>query len=373
MNPTIRWPDETLPVAIDFAPGVLTGLEMAARDGLLALPKIGLGVGGVLLGRRAAAGIQVFRTAPIACSYAKGPGFALTGDEMAVGLPKDADGNPVGASDGLEVVGWYCSKPGVETDMSEHDIELFAKLCPDTWQAMMLIRPSRLSATMASVGFRGTLQDGAVVWGIARELAWQELAGFQVSAVEQPAVKVAAAAAGVASGANSAQQVVAAVEETPTPAMEPERAAPEVPVDLPRSGMLFGAAEVKKSRRWIWWLGGVIAALAGLAGGAYVTQDAWMPRPPIAFEISVENAGSVTFHWNPAALQGVSQANLKIVDGEGLLHSVHLDAAQVRAGHYSFDTPPGKVTATITGDAVSATANAAARSADHLPESGSSK
>ena len=52
MNPTVRWPDQTLSAAVYCVPGVLTGLEILAADGLLAMPRIGLGIGGLLLGRR---------------------------------------------------------------------------------------------------------------------------------------------------------------------------------------------------------------------------------------------------------------------------------------------------------------------------------
>src|SRR4051812_8719109 len=102
MSSTILWSDPSLPVAIHCAPGVLTGLEMAAADGLLAMPRIGLGVGGFLLGRRGNGCLYVLQSREIACSHARGPGFALTADEELAA--KTPDPQPHEA--GLEIVGW---------------------------------------------------------------------------------------------------------------------------------------------------------------------------------------------------------------------------------------------------------------------------
>src|SRR5580698_491923 len=115
MNPSVSWSDTTLPIRIYCAPGVLTGLEMVAADGLLAIPRTGLGVGGLLLGRRTSEGIEILKTLEIPCSHAFGPAFVLTADEI---------GAAESCSD--QVVGWYCSKPHASFVLGEHDRMLFA-------------------------------------------------------------------------------------------------------------------------------------------------------------------------------------------------------------------------------------------------------
>ena len=102
----MQWPDRTLAHSISCAPGVLTSLEILAIDGLLSMPRIGLGVGGLLLGRREQGKIEVLRSVEIPCSHALGPSFILTAAEMKtpLPLPESEEGGPA------QIVGWYCSK-----------------------------------------------------------------------------------------------------------------------------------------------------------------------------------------------------------------------------------------------------------------------
>src|SRR3569833_738758 len=106
MSSSVQWHDRTLPDSISCAPGLLTSQDILAMDGLLAMPRGGLGVGGLLLGRREEGKIEVLRSVEIPCSHALGPSFMLTAAEIKalVPLPESDDENPA------EVVGWYCSK-----------------------------------------------------------------------------------------------------------------------------------------------------------------------------------------------------------------------------------------------------------------------
>src|SRR6185312_11866579 len=103
------------------APGVLTSLEILAMDGLLAMPRIGLGVGGLLLGRRGEGRIEILRSVEIPCSHALGPSFMLTPAEMKalIVLPESEDDGP------SHVVGWYCSRTQGNRELTEHDHRVF--------------------------------------------------------------------------------------------------------------------------------------------------------------------------------------------------------------------------------------------------------
>jgi hypothetical protein len=226
MSSSVQWPDRTLPVSISCAPGLLTSLEILAMDGLLAMPRIGLGVGGLLLGRRHQGRIEIFRSVEIPCSHAMGPGFILTSAEMKtlVALPESNDETP------SHVVGWYCSKTQGNLDLTEHDHRLFDSFCPETWQTVLLIHPAKGHPTKAAFGFR---KERVFTPGAWLDLAWQELSGFEKP--PNPAPKAEAAAA-------------AAAAPAPLPAKEPE----VVPVAMPSSGTLFGnpgpASEVRPKR-----------------------------------------------------------------------------------------------------------------------------
>jgi len=220
MSSPVQWPDQTLPATISCAPGLLTSLEILAMDGLLAMPRIGLGVGGLLLGRREEGKIEVLRSVEIPCSHALGPSFILTGAEMKaiVALPESDDEEPA------QVVGWYCSKTQGHLGLTEHDHRLFDSFCPEPWQVLLLIHPAKGHPTKAAFGFR---QERHFIPGEWFDLAWQELSGFEKTPRAKPAPKAAAAAA-----------VAPAAVAPPPPPIQEE---PEVvPVAMPSTGTLFG-------------------------------------------------------------------------------------------------------------------------------------
>lgn len=219
MSSSVQWPDRTLPVSISCAPGLLTSLEILATDGLLAMPRIGLGIGGLLLGHREEGMIKILRSVEIPCSHALGPSFMLTGAEMKalVALPESDDDGPT------EVVGWYCSKTQGHLGLTEHDHRLFDSFCPEPWQALLLIHPAKGHPTKAAFGFR---RDRDFTPGEWLDLAWQELSGFEKPPRPAPKAVVAAAAAPVA----------APPPPPPLVIEDPD----VVPVAMPTVGTLFG-------------------------------------------------------------------------------------------------------------------------------------
>jgi hypothetical protein len=218
MNSSVQWPDRTLPVSISCAPGVLTALEILATDGLLAMPRIGLGVGGLLLGRREEGRLEILRAVEIPCSHALGPSFILTPAEMkALPALPEPDG------DAGEVVGWYCSRPQGALTPTEHDHALFDAFCPESWQTLLLIHPAKGHPTKASFGFRKARSFTAGEW---LDLAWQELAGFEAPAARR------VAAAPLPPPAPPAPPAAPAEEPPAKPAV--------IPVAMPSTGTLFG-------------------------------------------------------------------------------------------------------------------------------------
>lgn len=360
MNPTICWPDKTFPVEIHCAPGVLTGLEMIAVDGLLAMPRTGLGVGGLLLGRRARERIEILRSVEISCSHALGPAFVLTPEEISASskLPE-----PDQAGDGADhdVVGWYCSKTQGPMALTAHDRAFHEAFCPERWQVALLIRPSMGNTTTAAFAFRGASEAGnTFLVGASLELSWQELAAYQTS---QPAL------------AATPERVEESTEKTR--AALPVAVAPAViPVPMARSGTLFGSADKEpegKVRRWPLRLLIAVLLVATVSAAAFFTRSYWIPQPPVALVASSDWTGKVTFVWNREALSEEDHGTLVIEDGRGPLHTIHLDQAGVRAGWYQYDCRPGSVTATLLAGNLSDAVTIAVRPEIYLPESGISK
>jgi hypothetical protein len=414
MNSTIQWPDASLPARIYCAPGVLTSLEIAAVDGLLAMPRIGLGIGGLLLGRRGDGRIEILKAVDIPCSHAMGPSFGLTAQEVAASrnrLEKEA-------AEG-EVVGWYCSKTGGQLTLTERDHALYDALCPEAWQLALLIRPSRITA---STGVFGLREGPGFAAGKPYELAWQELSAYQtpvtepmkrgeVRAAETPRGPAASLpdgsatvavprepAAGLADGSATVavpRELAVGVAEgsaaaaVPTEPVEPEAVAAPTPTptltptptpEPPFTGPLFGVRETVlaeppegKKRSWGWLVFvAILFLLVGLGAAAYLNQEYWMPRSPVALLAYPDWTGRVSFIWNAEALENLGPATLVIEDG-GPLHTIHLDRAGIRIGWYQFDCRSGTVTATLlAGDATDKTTVKVAAET-YLPESGISK
>jgi hypothetical protein len=268
MSPTVYWPDESLPVAIYFAPGVLAGLELLATDGLLAMPRTGLGIGGLLLGRQSAERLEILKTVAISCSHAMGPSFVLTEEEVAAAKAED------GADPDCSLVGWYCSSPNGRMALTENEEALFDALCGERGQVALLIRPRLGHITMATFAIRGDGQNGDR-FRLGTE---GELIGPERVADPEPETSADSEPVPVALPELPAEETA---EETPATPLLPLPILP--PPFLPRGSTLFGVSMdepprvVPKKRQWPLYLLLAAILLAILAAAAYLTRSAWMP------------------------------------------------------------------------------------------------
>ncbi len=162
---------------------------MHTVDGLLAIPRVGMGVGGLLLGTKSTGRIDILAVEPIDCSHALGPAFLLTKDELTGSLrlakqvaKAHAEGNA------YQVVGWYCSKTNGPLALSEADRLLYDVVCSEPWQVALLIKPSQANATTAVFSYRGHRSFGeresTFRLGSPHEFARQEDAAYQYPKVE---------------------------------------------------------------------------------------------------------------------------------------------------------------------------------------------
>src|SRR5437879_2793618 len=158
------WTEPGLWTTIEYS---LSGLEQVRRnavDGLLSLPRIGLGVGGLLLGPASSAQgpIQLEHSVVIPCSHTDGPSFALDTSELQAARQLAAERRD------LVVVGFYFTKTRGSVTPSPADLLIFDELCPLPWQVMLALRPSSVRPTSATVFYRDT--NGKVTQGLERDV-----------------------------------------------------------------------------------------------------------------------------------------------------------------------------------------------------------
>src|SRR5438105_4135728 len=128
MSTLPAWQDPGCPIPVSYSREALEQIRRLAVDGLLQLPRAGIGVGGLLLGARENGRTTILDSVAIPCSHAEGPSFRLTAAEIEDAL------EIVRAAGALKVVGWYCSKTRPPATLTERDLAVFGRLCPEAWQ-----------------------------------------------------------------------------------------------------------------------------------------------------------------------------------------------------------------------------------------------
>ena len=302
------WTDPRLPEAVEYDSDELERIRRRTIDGLLSLPRIGMGVGGLLLGTRESGVIRILGSRKIACAHAFGPGFRLTAEEIAA-----ADSGAL-RTNGLQVVGWYGSKPRGKAELSEDDEKLFDRLCPLPWQIALIVLPSTVEATRAAV-FTRNGEGGALL--PLRELK------------SEPKLPYAA---------------------PPTPQISPPK--PPTPI-TPRPPAVLtipaqplfaappSAPPALSVPRWA-----VAAALCLFAAwGVFASRDRWLPQPKLELR-SFDSGNALTIEWNTKAVKGTGGGSLEIRDGVES-RTYLLNEAQLRAGTMSYPRKTGKVSARL--------------------------
>jgi hypothetical protein len=79
---------------------------------------------------------------------------------------------------------------------------------------------------------------------------------------------------------------------------------------------------------------------------AFLTQNFWLPRPPLKLAVS-ETGGVLTIRWNAPAVRGIDSASLFVNDG-GKLRTVALDSFVLKRGFLTYEPISVRVTATLS-------------------------
>jgi hypothetical protein len=145
---TIAWKDPAGPVSVEYSPEAVEKIRRLAFDGLMSLPRVGLGVGGFLLGRRGARKIEILDFHPIGCLHAKGPSFSPTADEIAEA--QSALNGRAGA-----ILGCYCSRPRRDLTLSDSDRALLEGGAGGTDDSSQRDRAVARGAVLPEAGWLG--------------------------------------------------------------------------------------------------------------------------------------------------------------------------------------------------------------------------
>ncbi|MDQ1473015.1 MAG: hypothetical protein QOJ99_4495 [Bryobacterales bacterium] len=293
-------------------------LRVTALDGLLALPRVGMGVGGLLLGGRGNDRIRITEAIAIPCGHSGGPSFLLTPDEIVEARRIAASVAP------LQVVGWYCSKTRGASVLSEQVLDLFQALCPELWQIMLLLRPSTVERSSAVLFVRNSA--GQVLAAAERDL---ETESVGADAVPEGPESEPVAAPNAKIRPHAAETLARIPEALPLP-----------PVNRP----LFSVAEFPPQKPWLPWVLAGVTLIAFGAGG-WTTRYEWLPRPALTLAATDQN-GHLSIRWNSDAVRGIDSAVLSLNDG-GELHSYELNAHLLEAGVMRYDRKSPRVTATL--------------------------
>jgi hypothetical protein len=296
------WTDPGLPEAVEYDSDELELVRRRAIDGLLSLPRIGVGVGGLLLGTHGSGLIRILGSQEISCSHAFGPGFRLTDEEIAAATASGPE------PDELQVVGWYCSKPRGKAELTEEDKRIFGALCPRLGQIALLIVPSTVDVSRAAMFTREA--KGGILLPL-----------MEAETVRQPGPE--------------ALPVIEQVSQPELPMTAPEPPRPALNTAQP----LSTAPPARSGGPLQWSIAAVLCLLA--VWGALASRDSWWPQSKLELR-SFDSGDALTIEWNSSAVRGIDSGSLEIRDGEQF-QTYPLDASQLRAGTISYLRKTGKV------------------------------
>jgi len=385
MHETVYLSDPSSPLRIEYSCAAMEEIRERARDGLIAVPRIAVGVGGLLVGTADQNRVRVLDSIEIPCSHSAGPSFTLTAEERRQCEDMIAEA----AADGggrVRVIGWYCSKTRGDGGLSEEDLTFHRELFAGPSQIVMVVRPTAQEPMHAAFFSRDS--SGSLVKRMECVVnAWRPSESSETPAaaggtVTEPAAPVPPVDPAPVPAKNVTEPPLAqatpvldtqTIATTPIPlnasplpletrlsdiveALAQEKSAPAAPKPA-TSSAFFGSPQMEqmapRRRNTKLLIGAAIAVgLAVIGVTAVLTESSWMPKPPLTLTSSELN-GSLVIHWNANAVTGVDHGSLFVNDG-GVLETLPLDRFQLNSGLLTYTPKSKRVSAKL--DAGGATA-----------------
>ena len=131
------WPPQS-PFQIFYSRLVLEQIRLAVVAAYLLVPRGGLEIGGVLLGKYRERHVEVLDHQPLDCEHAFGPSFSLSARDQE--RLKDLLAKVRHKTAGLEPVGWYHSHTRSEIFLSDVDLDIHKHFFPEPWQVALVSR-----------------------------------------------------------------------------------------------------------------------------------------------------------------------------------------------------------------------------------------
>ena len=145
------WPPQS-PFQIFYSRLVLEQIRLAVVDAYFLVPRGGLEIGGVLLGKYRERHVEVLDHQPLDCEHAFGPSFSLSARDQE--RLKDLLAKVRHKAGGLEPVGWYHSHTRSEICLTQSDLDIHDRYFPEMWQIALVVRPSTSQLARAGFFFR---------------------------------------------------------------------------------------------------------------------------------------------------------------------------------------------------------------------------
>lgn len=343
-NALARWAPPECPFAVEYSPRVLDDIRLAVTDAFFSLPRGGVEIGGLLLGRHDNGRVTILASMPVECEHAFGPSFVFSERDQAklAELVAAANNNPR-----LEPVGWWHSHTRSEIFLSDADRQIHDSFFPEPWQVALVLKPHTFQPMRAGFFFRE--KDGS----IRAEATCQEIA------LEAMPMRPAGAAAPPPVSAPPQPADTGGLVINIAGYVEPEPAAVDPPHDpagvAPPAFLSAADPPPRDSRRWIGWIAAAFGVALALAG--YSTRDRWLsaidarlgPSPVDTIALNaLDQSGQLQVRWNGAAppVQSAQSGSLLILDGSSTVN-VPLDAPHVRSGAFTYQRRSGRVDVTL--------------------------
>jgi hypothetical protein len=321
------WRDARLSASVECSAEVAEKLRLASLDGLLALPRVGIGIGGLLFGSFADSEIIISDAIEIPCAHSNGPSFRLseteieTARELAAGFDKG------------QLVGVYFSRTRGSDTLNDRDQGLYEMFCPSAWQVMLLLRPSTVEPSRAVLFGRDGAGEIVSVGDRILDPPRTALAALEAAgAIEHEPV------------AESAESASPAILTAPPPERKSPAEAPPPGLQQAAAAPVFAETPPPVAYPWLkpglkW---AVAVALLASVAIAWFTRYSWIPRPPLALT-ATDAKGHLSIRWNAEAVRGLDGGVLTVADG-GVTHSFPLGQGLLEAGAMGYDRKSPRVT-----------------------------
>ena len=377
-----KWTAPECPFQIEYCTRVLDDIRLAVVDAFFSLPRGGAEIGGVLLGKRDGDQISITDYEALDCEHAMGPSFTLSPRDQTrlAEMIAKAAGNPRNR----QPVGWYHSHTRSDIFLSETDQDIHKRFFPESWQIALVLKPHTFEPTRGGFFFRdanGSIRGSASY----QEFVLDPLPIRPVPAGGENASPMVHRPLHADSPFRGSPVVTLPTESSPTspPVASSGKGKGRVPitreiaVEAPFSGAdeehepqteleEATAPQFAQSQDRSWRAIKVAAGMAvliALGGLGYQTREYWLPQAMSKIRsvlpkepdnyltlTSSDDNGQLNILWdrNAPAVRNATEAVLEITDGNPIPQSIHLDAAHLAAGAFSYGRESERVDVTLT-------------------------